>query len=161
MTVSGIANISESMRRKCAGEWCPESFLAETQTHVGLEGSERRRLARYAENTALHLELLSCGHVLPTQPPTALWKDLFFNFPWMEKSAVIWEASVLCVQDDYILKLTGVGILTTGLFYKGRVTSVTDLRFNNLRWIHYNSIHLEIQCHFSWPRKWSVITEST
>lgn len=89
MTVSGIASISESMRVKPAGELCPESFLAETEIHVGLEGSEGKWLAHQAGNTSSHLELCNCGYVFPTETPHTFEKIYFSTPPWIEKPAAI------------------------------------------------------------------------
>lgn len=42
MTLCGIANRSENIGMKCMRRMIPESFLAETQTQVGLEETEGR-----------------------------------------------------------------------------------------------------------------------
>lgn len=75
--VSGTASISESMRIKPVEERCPESFLAEIEIHVGLEGSKGRWLAHQAGNTFLHLELCNGGYVFPAETPHTFEKIYF------------------------------------------------------------------------------------
>lgn len=79
MRVSGIANISESTGRKCAGERCPGSFLAETQTHVGLEGSEGRRLAPPCWEDSLAPRVAQLGSCAPNIAPQCPLKRSIFQ----------------------------------------------------------------------------------
>lgn len=102
-------------------------------------------------------ELLIC---VPDTASQCLWK-IYFHLPLGRELSSHLGVLFYVFEMAIFLDKQGERRLLTEWFYKGRVTSVTDLRFNYLRWIHYNSIHLETKCHFSWPNKWSVITEST
>lgn len=75
MTVPGIANRYESIRMKCVGRICSESFLAEIQIHPDLEGREGRRLTpphQAGTTSYLNPESLDYDYVSPKWCPNAL-----------------------------------------------------------------------------------------